>query len=155
MNLILERTQQVQYFTYIPSVIEAMGIKCSDYDWYISDVETNVNCPALENANSGLWLTGNELEEILENNQIQFIWGVFSAVPRGYRVNVSAPPYVDVNPNYWNNSNPKPQLLGAEFEIACWDSSATILIGISDSQAKSFCSRFSDTKNLQDAQDHL
>jgi hypothetical protein len=153
MNLILERTQQVQYFTNLQLVIEALGINCSDYDWYVSDVETNVNCSALENANSGIWLTGNDLGDILEKNRIQFIWGVFSAVPKGYRVNVSAHPYADGNPNYWNNSNPKPQLTGAEFEIASWDSSATILIGISDSQAKSFCSRFSDTKNLQDAQD--
>jgi len=155
MNLILERTQQVKYFTDMRLVFEALVIKCSDYDWFISDVETNINLPALENANSGLWLTGNELEVILENNKIQFIWGVFSAVPRGYRVKVTALPCADGNPNYWNSSDPKPQLPGAEFEIACWDSSAIILIGIPDRQAKSFCSKYSDTKDLQDAQDRL
>ncbi len=41
MNLILEQTDQVRFFTNMREVIAALGISCSDYDWYVSDIETN------------------------------------------------------------------------------------------------------------------
>src|SRR5690606_31758162 len=120
MNLILEKTSQVTFFTNMREVLEALGIKCSDYDWYVSDVETN-GYPFEEG-----WHSGEELESHIAGGNIQFIWAVFSAFPRGIRTEVNEVPYVEGNPDYWDGSDPRPQLEGANFEIACWDSSATI-----------------------------
>lgn len=142
MNLILEKTEQVKFFTNMKEVFCALKIKCADYDWYISDIETNGYSIA-----EG-WYSGNELNEIISSNDIQFIWSVFSAFPVGTRFNVSESPYVEDNPRYWNGSNPEPQLEGAMFEIACWDSSATILIGVSSELANNFTSIFTDTTEL-------
>ncbi|MEP4545287.1 MAG: hypothetical protein ABJ000_03850 [Saccharospirillum sp.] len=145
MNLILERTDQVSFFTSMREVIAALGISCSDYDWYVSDVETN-GYPITEG-----WHAGDELESLIAGDDIQFIWGVFSAFPGGVRVDVGDSPYVDGNPMYWDGSKPGPQLDGASFEIACWDSSATILIGLDPELAENFRSTFSDTVELQSA----
>ena len=41
MNLILEKTKQVRFFTNMRDVFAAAGIAPQDYDWYISDIETN------------------------------------------------------------------------------------------------------------------
>lgn len=155
MNLVLENTEQVRFFTNMKIVIEALGISPSDFDWYVSDIETNINCAALGNAGVGQWITGNELESILGGSEIQFIWGVFSAVPVGNRPNITKLPIAQGNTSYWSEQVLGPQLEGAKFEIACWDSSATILVGLNDSQSKSFCTRFSDAKALPGTRQQL
>lgn len=146
MNLILERTQQVPFFTEMGSVLRALGISAKEYDWFVSDVETNYDIPGFSEEDQ--WLSGAELDQLLSTQQIQFIWGVFSAVAQGYRPSVESAPYADGNPLYWEAQDLKPQLSGALFEIACWDSSATILVGISDAMAKSFREVYSDAKIL-------
>ncbi|WP_211214924.1 hypothetical protein [Microbulbifer variabilis] len=126
-------------------IFSALNISCYDYDWFVSDIEAN-----------GLvisegWYPGLELEKIITSNDVQFIWAVFSAFPIGTRFVIAEPPYVDGNPNYWNASEPKPQLEKAIFEIACWDSSATILIGVNQAMAENFKSMYTGTKELKDA----
>lgn len=145
MNLILEKTEQVKFFTNMKEVFCALKTECADYDWYISDIETNGY------SISEGWYSGNKLNKILSSNDIQFIWAVFSVFPIGTRFNVNESPYVEDNPRYWNGSNPEPQLEGAAFEIACWDSSATILIGVSSELANNFTSTFTDTIELKHA----
>lgn len=143
MNLILERTNQVEFFTNMLEVLPALAVRCTDYDWYVNDVEVNEYCF------QGGWYSGEELESALLGRNIQFIWAVFSAFPKGVRVAVIEDPYVDGNPHYWDGSDPMPQLDGAVFEIACWDSSATILIGLSAGLASNFKSAYSDAFELR------
>ena len=88
---------------------------------------------------------------MIQGNDIQFIWAVFSAFPVGTRFEVKEAPYIYDNPDYWNGSNPGPQLNEALFEIGCWDSSATILVGIKPEMAKNFKSVYSDTTELERA----
>lgn len=96
MNLILERTDQVKYFTYLPQVFEGLNIDCRDYDWYISDIETNC-CDLREG-----WYSGDELAQLIYTKDIQFIWAVLSAFTKENRCEVIDIPYIDVNENYWN-----------------------------------------------------
>lgn len=126
-------------------VLAALDIRCSDYDWYVSDVETNGY--SFEEG----WHSGEELESHIVGADIQFIWAVFSAFPKGVRTKVYKAPYVEGNPDYWDGSDPRPQLEGANFEIACWDSSGTILIGLNSKLANAFRSTFSDAVELKQA----
>jgi hypothetical protein len=149
MNLILEKTTQVPYFTNMQLVLSALGATASDFDWYISDIETNYYG---ENFTSeDRWMDGLELHEFITNNEVQFIWAVFSAVPKGSRPVIRKSPYVEGNPTFWDQSVVKPQLDGALFEIACWDSSATILVGIEMEAGKRFKRAYPDTKLLSQA----
>lgn len=143
MNLILEKTDQVKYFTNMAEVFSALKVHCDDYDWYISDIETNGHLI------SEGWHSGSVLKSLIQAKDIQFIWAVFSAFPVGTRFDVDEAPYIYDNPDYWNASDPKPQLQEALFEIGCWDSSATILIGVSEEMAKNFKSTYSDTTELK------
>ena len=128
MNLILENTDQVRFFTDMRKVFAAAEIAPQDYDWYVSDIETNFTPEGFSADDQ--WMHGEGLASLLSTHDIQFIWAVFSAVAKGSRPTVSEPPYVEGNPGYWNGRDPTPQLNGALFEIACWDSSATILINL-------------------------
>jgi len=149
MNLILERTDQVRYFTNMKDVLAAAGIDARDYEWFISDVETNFTPESFTAVDQ--WISGERLARLLEHDEIQFIWAVFSAFPKGLRPTISAAPIADGNPDYWNGKNPGTQLADALFEIACWDSSATILVGLPEAAQRSFIARYSDTRPLADA----
>lgn len=145
MNLILEKTKQVKFFTNMRDVFRALRINCDDYDWYLSDVETNgFDIP------EG-WLSGVKLNKLIQGKDIQFIWSVFSAFPAGVRVDVTKEPYVYGNPTYWNGGEVYPQLEQALFEIVCWDSSATILIGLEPEMEHNFRLAYSDTIDLSEA----
>ena len=149
MNLILERSAQVPYFTNMRLVFDALGLSEAEYDWYLSDIETNSY--GEDFTSEDRWISGSELREFLLNHSVQFIWGVFSTVPKGYRAQVPMPPYVDGNPRYWQGKELAPQLQGAVFEIACWDSSATILVGLPSHAQASFRAVFPDEESLANA----
>jgi len=85
----------------------------------------------------------------LNAQNIQFIWAVFSAVPVGFRRRIKNIPFVNISPFYWNGSAINPQLKGANFEVACWDSSATILVGLIENLAKNFLNSFPDAVELK------
>jgi hypothetical protein len=127
-------------------VFAAAQIPPQDYDWYVSDIETNFTPERLVVGDQ--WICGEELASLIQKQDIQFIWAVFSAVPKGSRPTVSKPPYVEGNPDYWNGKDPAPQLEGAIFEIACWDSSATILINLPEHAQRAFMANYSDTQPL-------
>lgn len=146
MNLILENTDQVRFFTNMREVFEATGIVAQAYDWYISDIETNFTPTGFDWENQ--WLDGEQLAGLIQEHDIQFIWAVFSAVAKGFRTAVPEAPYIEGNPDYWTGQALTPQLEGALFEIACWDSSATILINLPDDAQRSFKARYTDTQPL-------
>ena len=137
MNIILDKTGSVPYFTNMKSVLEALRLTAGSFDWYLSDIDCNYIGPDFSSEDQ--WIDGVDLQNFLDKHEVQFIWGVFSAVPKGFRTVVENSPYVDGNTAYWINSDIRPQLAGALFEIACWDSSATILVGVPGDAIDLFC----------------
>lgn len=127
-------------------VFSALGISAADYDWFISDIETNYYGTKFTSEDQ--WMEGHTLQNFIDQNEVQFIWAVFSAVPKGYRRTVPSAPYIDGNPHFWNGKEMAPQLDGALFEIACWDSSATILVGLPPTLEKNFKLTYSDASSL-------
>ena len=149
MNLILEKSERVSYFTNISQMLVALGVRAVDYDWHVSDVETNFHVTEL--CSDGQWVKGGELAAILARDGLQFIWAVFSAVPHGSRPKLLVKPYADGNSSYWSADRVSTQVPGALFEIVCWDSSATILIGLSKQQETSFRESYPEAKLLAEA----
>ena len=107
MNLILEGTDQVPYFTNMRLVFQALGLSAADYDWYVSDIEASYYNSEFSAADQ--WISGEVLHRFLEQNEVQFIWAVFSAVPKGIHASVQDAPYADGNPNYWSGKALTPQ----------------------------------------------
>lgn len=145
MNLILERTSAVPYFTNMKLFFSALGIAASDYDWYLSDVETNFL--SRDFTNQDQWIEGCTLERLIDQNEIQFIWAVFSAVPKGIRFVVGSPPDAQTT-DYWCGVEAAPQLNGALFEIVARDSNATILIGFPAEATERFKQRYPEARSL-------
>jgi hypothetical protein len=146
MNLILERTDAVPFFTEMRSVFKALGMRARDYDWFISDIETNYYGDGFTSEDR--WIAGEALERFIAENAVQFIWAVFSAFPKGVRYPVEFSPNVEDYAGYWSGSEVTPQLKDALFEIAAWDSSATILVGLPSDAIERFRNVYPDAKSL-------
>ncbi|MPM62244.1 hypothetical protein SDC9_109110 [bioreactor metagenome] len=148
MNYILEHTKDVKFYTYMPAMFDALGISAADYDWFISDIELTPRVPGFEWHDQ--WMTGEMLQQLIAKHDIQFVWAVFSAVPKGTRPNVESVPYCDGNSDYWTKQDLRPQLPAAFFEIACWDSAATIFIGLPEEAIARLAAKYADLKPLED-----
>lgn len=127
--------------------LQDAGLSARDFDWYISDLETNLIISELRNGDD--WISGDVLEHVLNTPGLQFIWAVFSAFAPGTGgFEVADPPSADGNGRYWRAPNVQPQLDGALFEIVCWDSSATLLIGLPEANQLLFLNTNPDAKCL-------
>jgi hypothetical protein len=146
MNIILERTNAVPFFTEMRSVFKALGMQAGDYDWFVSDIETNYYGSNFTSKDQ--WITGEALERFINENTVQFIWAVFSAFPKGVRIQVEVAPIVEDYAGYWSGIEVAPQLKDALFEIAAWDSSATILVGLPAEAVEKFIKAYPDAKPL-------
>lgn len=147
MNLILENSLNVPYYTDMRSVMESLGHPSRNYDWLITDIDGGFWDDDAPQFDDPTIIDGQKLEEILSSYRGQFIWAVFSAFPRGAAIDLSVLPKADGNPRFWQNK-PTPEHPNALFEIVCWDSSATLLIGISDDMARQFMSHFPEARDL-------
>ncbi len=127
-------------------VFTALGVSAADYDWFVSDIENNYY--GTDFASEDQWIEGEALQNFVDKSEVQFIWAVFSAVPKGFRSAVTKVPYIEGNEDYWNGKEMPPQLPGALFEIACWDSSATILVGLPPELEENFKRAYSDACSL-------
>ena len=70
------------YYTDILKVVNAIGGRNLDYNWLITEIETSTG----DYFNDEYVIVSNdELLDNLENKEIQWIWGTFSAIPKKYK----------------------------------------------------------------------
>ncbi|WP_444930922.1 hypothetical protein ACJJIF_03820 [Microbulbifer sp. SSSA002] len=142
MNYIQENTSEVGFYTNMKDVAHWLGINLKDYDWHISDIEGA--WPELDDPS---WVEGEKLVEKLEEFDYQFVWSVISAFPKGTESFTTDKPFADGNPDFWQGE-PEKQLKDSLFEIVCWDSSATLFIGLPDVLGKKLVTNAPGIKDL-------
>jgi hypothetical protein len=155
MNLLLRNTSETAYLTDMRAVFDALPGVCEAHDWLVSNLECSWltsddedGVPDARFNSSSLLITGDELWSVLRQRDIQFNWAVFSALPKGSEPPAGEElPYADGNRDLWAGS-PTPQLSIAAFEIVCWDSTQTLLIGVNSEMAESFRAVFPNVLDL-------
>jgi hypothetical protein len=118
-----------------------------NYTYLITELEINRGEHVLMES-SPLIITGSDLRKIVESDKIQFIWAVLSA----FGGDVTIPedlPFADMNAELWT-STVKPQIKESDFEIVCWDSSATLFIGVDNSVAAQLVGYDQDIQSIDD-----
>ena len=142
MNLLLEKSSQMQWFADMHAVFSALPGICESHDWLISDIDCSSFPDArLEHGIDPITISGIDLIDVLNIYEIQFNWAVFSALPKGCKPRPSKAPYAAGNSELWNGRY-RPQLKEAEFEIVCWDSCAILVIGAPAELAANFQASF-------------
>lgn len=130
MNIIAEHIINANFYSSLRNIEAWLEIRFEHYDWHLTDVDggwLNIVSPC--------WLSGDEIRIKIDEFDWQFRWAVFSAYPKGFTPFLSTKPYADCNTSFWTES-PSKQLDDSIFEIVCWDSSATIFIGLPEDLAK-------------------
>jgi len=97
-----------------------------------------------------VFLDGKQLTEVVENNEIQFIWGVFTGFKKQITLGeiLDEPlPYADGNAQLWNKDI-KIQNSLADIEIISWDSSLLMMLAKEEKVIDDFTKIFPKCKDL-------
>ena len=80
--------KDLKYYTHMGQILSDLGLDNKDYLWLISDIEAyprKKEYQELINSNSYLLLTTSELISMFKEDDFQWIWAVFSAIPSSYK----------------------------------------------------------------------
>ncbi len=73
----------LDYFTNMSVILNPIKEYLKDYNFLISDIECNYYPDErIKYDDEYIFITANQLLEIVNTHEIQFIWGVFSAIPK-------------------------------------------------------------------------
>lgn len=141
------------WYTQMSRVFEAIKDRQKEYNWLITDIGDGAPekiwelCGAEEDF---CWLTGEELSEIVEKQDVQWGWAVLS----GFDKNISLSeilsysyPYADGYKGFWKNPLSLQHPL-ASVEIVAWDSSLTLCFSKNEDLVKDFLNYFPLSEDL-------
>ena len=80
--------KDLKYYTHMGQILSDLDLDNKDYLWLISDIEAyprKKEYQELINSNSFLLLTTSELISMFKEDDFQWIWAVFSAIPSSYK----------------------------------------------------------------------
>ena len=122
------------YYTDILKVVNAIGGRSLDYNWLITEIETSTG----DYFNDEYVIVSNdELLDDLENKEIQWIWGTFSAIPKKYKqeeiLKYNLPGVENIDKKEIKIQHPL-----AEIEIIAYDSTFVQLIAKDKTIAEKF-----------------
>jgi len=134
-GIVIEKGEK--YYTYLKKIFLSINNLQRNYNWLITAHECYPQNEKYAEILSEeyCWMTGDELTEMIEREEFQWIWGVLSAFPKDISKEKALEyelPEADGNGEIWQNPVSIQHPL-AEIEIIAWDSSATVFISKEDS----------------------
>ena len=147
MNFLLKDTKQVKFHTDLKDVFLPIRDEVKKYNWLISDYEITTEEVFLDEM---IWFTGEELLNIVEEKQIQFIWGSVLGFEKNLDIDFSTNNLTSIADGHnalWSDA-PLIQHPDASIEIIAIDSSATVLLSSVDIISRKYKMYYSDAINL-------
>lgn len=141
-------------YTYLKKIFSAIHDVQKDYNWLITDCEC---CTVSADFRERIfqygdygWIGGEELTEMIEQEDFQWIWAVLSGfdkrIPLEEVVRYDLP-YADMNRGFWKNPIIVQHPL-AELEIVPWDSAYVLVISKNDRLVEDFMTVFPLSRDL-------
>ena len=130
-----------KYYTYMKKLFEAIGNRQTEFNWLITDCICYPDDPKTDAMLSKdyCWISGDELTEIVGQEDFQWIWAVLSGFDKSVTLEevlkYDFPRAEDYN-GFWSKPISMQHPL-ARIEIVPWDSTMTMI--------------FSDDKNIIDS----
>ena len=130
-----------KYYTYMKKLFEAIGNRQTEFNWLITDCICYPDNPKTDAMLSKdyCWISGDELTEIVGQEDFQWIWAVLSGFDKSVTLEevlkYDFPRAEDYN-GFWSKPISMQHPL-ARIEIVPWDSTMTMI--------------FSDDKNIVDS----
>ncbi len=142
-------------YTFLKEIFSAMGDFKKQYNLLITDIEASPRNEdvynRLNNPDRFVWISVQELTQIVEEDDFQWIWAVLS----GFKPDIeekdvlSYPkPYADGYRGFWLSELSIQHPL-ADFELVAWDSGLTLFFTKDYELYLKFMKQFTDAKDLQ------
>lgn len=102
------------------------------YNWLITNIECYASDEEIAKTldNEYCWIAGEDLLQLLDKEEFQWIWGVFSAFPKEIELNEVLKysyPYADGYKGFWKNPITVQHPLAIS-EIVAWDGTLILVI---------------------------
>ena len=122
-----------KYYTYLKKLFDAINNKQLEYNWLITDCTCY---PENQKTDAMLrkdycWLTGEELTDLVTQEDFQWIWAVLSGFDKSVELSDVLKhelPYAEGYEGFWSKPVSMQHPL-AKIEIVPWDSSMTMIFG--------------------------
>lgn len=120
-----------KYYTYLKKLFDAIGNKQQDFNWLITDCVCYPDNPKTDAmlSKNYCWITGDELTELVRQEDFQWIWAVLSGFDKTVALEevlkYDLPKAEDYN-GFWNRPISMQHPL-ARVEIVPWDSTMTMI----------------------------
>lgn len=133
----LYSTKDFKWYTLFKQVLYDLELHDKNYLWLISDIEAyprKEKYQELLDNNAYLLFSTSELVNMLEEDDFQWIWAVFSAIPNKYEkediLKFDLPYIENIEEGKYNPHMDEPKLQHpyADFEIYAFDSSYMFII---------------------------
>ena len=126
-----------KFYTYLKAVFSSIKNTQINYNWLITDYVCYPQTDSFSKLFSNImyydrycWLSGEELTAMVEEEDFQWIWAVFSGFDKSVpleKILKYELPYADGYAGFWKNPVTIQHPL-ADIEIVPWDSSLTLVI---------------------------
>lgn len=157
-----------RYYTYLKAVFDAIDNKQNEYNWLITDSEIVAHSDRLNALNTGVYwknengksvavpapdyyfLSGEQLTEIITEDDSQWIWGVLSGFEKCIPLEeiLKYPlPQANEYDGFWKNP-PSIQHPLASIEIAAFDSSCLLFLSTKNDIVEEFRKAFPECQDL-------
>lgn len=143
-----------EYYTNLKDVFNAINNKQLEYNWLITDCNCITNHPKIaqfENNKYG-WITGEELTDIVTNDEFQWVFAVLSAFDKSVPLNEVleyALPYADGYRGFWKKPLTMQHPL-SKIEIVPWDGSLTLIYSVNEEIVNDFKKYYPHSQNLEE-----
>lgn len=143
-----------RYFTYLLKLFNGISNAQKNYNWLITDCECYPQNKELEQifGEDEIWLSGEELTEIIQKTDFQFVWAVFSGFSKDIsleEIRKYKMPYANGNEALWSVTTDIQHPL-ADIEIIAWDSSLTIFLSKNEDLVESFMKSYPLSEGLSE-----
>jgi hypothetical protein len=154
MDWEIRKTDKFKYHTYLKEILKPIIDDIGGFDWLISDLDyiAFTDTDLLINFEEDHFiLSNNQFMELLDTD-IQFLFGVFLAIPNNVKIHIDTDhlPYADLNKLVWKKGNI--QHPDAMIELICFDSSSTIVKFRDESLSRKFHKYFEEALELKAAE---
>jgi len=136
-------------FPEIKEIFQAIGNKQREFNWLITDFEGFFDGTDAFSKDR-VWISGDDLTQLINSKNIFFIWAVFSAFEKNIKLdpeNLTVEPDIKMNNDLFGN-NPKIRHPLAIAEINLWDSSKVLFLSKDSNLSQRFRSYFVNWEDM-------
>ena len=148
-----------KYYTYLKKLFDSIDNRQKEYNWLITDCTCYPKNPQTDAMlrNDYCWFSGEDLTELVEQEDFQWIWAVLSAFDKSVEMSEVLKyelPFAENYEGFWIKPISMQHPL-AKIEIVPWDSSMTMIFSDDKSIIDSFRESYPQSQDFEEYLDGL